>query len=667
MAPQLLEVKVADDLGDAGVLLSRSWAPSFQDAASDAGMGKLSIQANDPDIGLVDIGKFLYWLVDGVHVYTSRVEQRHRVRVDAAEESGQLRAWSGRGLVTEWEDADVRPENGFGKKPYSTARIFGFANPYFDDSSWTAAYQQFQQYLNLGPPANLYGLPEDWPDPFDYWIWSQPYTGDEVDPALSYFRKTYTMAGGGTFRIVCAGDNKFKAYIDGIEILSYLTNANEGWMRLYDIDVDMTAGEHVFAMAVENIVGPVNFAALIAGIWFNGGADGLGDKIITSDDSWVMVHNPDSPPGFSVDQVLQILLDEAQSDDLLLGWSIVVHGSFPIVPEISVQVGLDYFAVLRQFAESMLEYDTAATARELHIWPKNERGAPSGVTFAIGQNVTQLTDDQKSNPKNVVHVLYDDGHLEVEDTATRGGFTSIDLYGRRREYLSLKNVPSEAAARFALVEWFDLYAWPLYSVTVGLEPDAEVPYADFDKGDSITVDGEELIVHSFSGSVDDNGFVKWAVEVGTRQQLQQETFDRWLRSLALGSGNGKTLQASPNSPGVTGASLHRFPSEQRIAAFSFVGKITDAPPLNRSGNPALDRPFRLTGMILGSHGDGTSDTAVEFDLNGATLFGATLGPTDTVVRANYVADLVAGDVLEAVCTVAGGHTGVVATPRGYYL
>jgi hypothetical protein len=44
-----------------------------------------------------------------------------------------------------------------------------------------------------------------------------------------------------------------------------------------------------------------------------------------------------------------------------------------------------------------------------------------------------------------------------------------------------------------------------------------------------------------------------------------------------------------------------------------------------------------------------------------------MGAAVTEVRASFVADLVKGDVLEAECTTAGGHTGVVVTPRVYYI
>lgn len=650
--------------GASGTMATGWRETSFKDIPSDAGLGSFVIDNDDPQLGDFALGRYARFYIDGTHRFTSRIERISPTDVDDAEEAGQSSKLEGRTLVSEWEDATVAPENGMGRKPYSTTRIFGFANPYFDDSTWDPAYEQFQQDLTDAPPVALFGLPEDWPDPFDMWIWSQAYTGDEVDPATSYFRKTFTLADGALYRLVVAGDNRFKFYVDGIEALSYLGGGNDGWNRLADLDVEMSAGEHVLAAVVENVPGPANLAGLLAGLWVNGGTEGLGTHEVTTDDSWVMVHDPAVAPGFTIDAVIQILLDEAQAQGFLPGWTVTTHGTFPELAEIPVQVGDDYLKVLKGFAEAHIDFDTAIDAKVLHIWPKGDRSTASGVAFDLGDNVLELEHDQQDTIKNVAHVLYAGGHLLAEDIATRDGQTSIERYGRREAYLSLENFETIDAVNLYLEPWFEVNAWPRYAVTLGIDPTTgDVPYVDFDKTDTVLADGEELGVASIAATSDSVGDAEWTLEVSSRAQLVEAKLDRQLKAKAAGTVGGRSLTASPTRSGITGAERKQQTSTKRIESYSWSGAVT----ADRSGSPAVDRPVRVTGLILSSHGDGTGDTTVELLVNGSSEGSCTLGASDMEVRESFIVDVVAGDVVEVECTTAGEHTGVVATPKAYYV
>lgn len=680
----LVTVRIGDtpEAAVTGTPLTGAHGVEFRDVANDVGLGALSLQADDGQLQLVDIGKYLSFSVSGTTVLTTRVEDLSPDAINADEESGALTRVSGRSLIAELEDATVQPENGMGRQPFSSARVFSFASPYFDDLLWDTAYEQFQQKSMDGPPTSLYGLPEDWPDPFIFWIWGAEYTGEEQEPAITYFRKTFTIETGGLHRFVCAGDNKFKAYIDGIEVLSYLENGNDGWRRLYDLDVELSEGEHVIAAVVENILGPSNAAGFLCGLW-SVGIDGLGAKIVETDDTWKVLYNPAEPPGFTIGEIMLILLEEAEDAGLLPGgWTDVTGFSgthdaktdaWPILPEVSVQVGDDYLKVLKQFAESYVDFATNTSNRVLILYQKGNRGEVEDVDFTPGVNITELARKQVGTVKNVAHVLYKGGHVEIEDAEERGGNTSIELHGRRRAYLELQSFESLDAVNAYLAEWFKVYAWPHYSVTLGIEPaGGDIPFVDFGIADSIEVDGEELKVASITVTTDENGFAVYGLEVATLAELHDELLQRQLAAKASGTVGGRTLAASKTAPGVFGADRRIAPNTKRLQPVSFIGKVSNDSPTNLSGAVPIERPIRLTAIHFTGHGDGADDHSFSYVLNGSNQ-APSVEPTATQTeRIEFMTiDLVAGDVLQVECTAPAdpedGQTGVVITPRAYYV
>lgn len=655
-----------------GTAVSAHWGTQFKDVANDAGLGKLFIQADDPQLGDLAIGRFLRFSVGGVHRFTSRIERLSPVDVDADEEAGQVTMVQGRSLVSEWEDATVQPENGYDKHPFASTRLFGFANPYYVvGAEWNPAVEQFRQDATGVPPDELFGLPEEWYDPFIYWIWSDspPASGVDRDPGTSYFIKDFTIPGTGVgvYRWAGAGDNKHRLFIDGIEVAGYDGPANEGWTRMYDGDIELTSGiSHRCAAVVENVFSPSNNWGFLWGLWENAGTDGLGDKIIESDDTWDALHYPTAVPGFTIGRVVEILLEEAQAVGDLTGWGLSFDdvddtnsAPWPVLAEIPVQVGMDYLSVLHQFAEAWIDFDADIDSRTLHAWVKGTRGTTSGATFTIGDNITELSREQTGNIKNVAHVLFRDGHTEIADTNDPGGGTSISLYGQRRAYLSLEDFQSTNAVNEYLAEWFAVNAWPRYAVTLGIEPaSGDAPYAVFDKGDTIDVEGDDLTVVSIAAQADEVGKIEWAVDVSSRAEIREQNLDRALKSKANGTVGGRALVSTPQQIGVRGN--ERRPDRQlRVEAFSVVGTVAVA----ESGSQAIRRAVRYTGLEIRSEGDGGGDTTAVLKINGATVCTVSHNAFATRDVASCVADGGPNHFLTVAITQAGGHSGVVVTPR----
>jgi hypothetical protein len=666
----------AGDPGDQIDYTAQGTTAGFQLAFNSIGTGVVTVRNDDPLLAELTTGRYLRWMLDGTQVWTTRITWQRKAVVAPDEEVGHLTVVESQGQLADWQRATVQPELGYLTNPYSSARVFNFASPYYDDTDWDTPFEQFRQDEYGVPPNLLFGWPIDWPDPTIYWIWpTEKEEDEEVDPGIALFRGVATVANSGLHRACLAGDNRHRTWFDGIKILEYNEeHATQGWDKTYDLDVPASVGDHVIGAMVENIPGPVNNAGFLFGLWENAGSDGLGAKILESNDAdWKCLLDPDPWPGFTVGHVLRILLEEVQAltPARLDGWSLSCTDTddtddnpFPVIPELVVQVGDSLHKVLEQFAESYIDFDVDITTKTLHVWVKGMRGTTSSVVFDPGVNATELDRDEGGDFANTVHYRYKDGHTQFVDTATRDGETSIERYGVREVFLSLDDVERLDAVEEYLAEWLALNAWPRESVTFGLEPTGgDLPLTDFAVADEVTVDGDPLKVVSLTCEVDIHGRATWATEVVTRGEIWAQNLERTLQAKINGTFSGRSLFSSPSTPGVFGVAERTRPQAQRLQPYSWAGEVIE----DVSGTPAIDGPIRLTGIILSAHPGGGGDTTVHLNLNGSSAGSATIGAAQTEVRETFLEDLVQGDILEAECTEAGGHTGVVATPRAYYV
>lgn len=375
---------------------ARRWTPDL----NDTGAAELTVQNDLGGLSAVNYGSVVRFSLDGQARFAMLVERKLRKSIEQGEERGQTTSLSGRGTLAAWEEAVVYPELGAGRQG-PDVRSFNFASTSYDDSSWGYAVQSEQGVGDVG--GSREGAPQGWPDPEAWWIWSEySSTLASVPAGDAYFRKSFTVASGTLVAIFCTGDNEFDLWLDGESIMKDTLSGGVGWGGTKRTDVYLDAGEHLIAIRGSNAPGTnPNPAGVLVSV-FSLGAQGtaLGTRILKSDNTWRALGYPSSPPGFSPGQVVRILRDEFSNrggDGVALAFDDYTDSAgvaWPVTPEISVRVGLDYLNVLRQLAETYFDMRMAIGTMTLYAY--STMGTTRPVTLAAGANLRRLTHDGRA-------------------------------------------------------------------------------------------------------------------------------------------------------------------------------------------------------------------------------------------------------------------------------
>lgn len=671
-----ITIKIADSPSGAGTVIDNAHGYMFQDVLNDTGVGTFLLQNDDAQLSLCAFGSYVQWFVDGEHRFTTIIERTEKAEVAPGEEGSEATQVEGRGLVAEWESATVIPELGFDRQPYGRSRLFGFASPHYDDSSWGYAYQQFRQDDPSPSPDALWGRPDNAPDPFIWWIWGIPPPAQApTPPGLNLFRKKVYISEGGTYRLAIAADNQFYFFVDGLKVgIEYQGPGLEGWQQLHECNVSISEGWHTFAAEVVNAEGVpetnnAGFYCFMATVWNN--VIGLDDtNALESDEDWKALAYPEDIPGFTYGQVIRIILEESAAASKLSTWTLGFTDTldsdgtpWPVWPDITVRVGDDLLTMLRQFAESGIDFAVDPSSRRLDAWVKGNKGTASGLTFTTGVDVLELKRDERAPIANRLQIEYYRGVTEVLSIEERDGATSEETYGPIRKRLDLTEFHSITAVQDYLYRFFEVWAWPQERVTVALEPSADQqPYVEFVTGDSIEVNGSSLRVTSLTAAPDIVGQVRWAIEVASGGTLAEERLDHMLKAKISGTVGGRSLAAGPIEPKLQGTDY----TDGRSAQIPSLSSYGDAVAVGSAGVQVAEAPYRITGLVVTSPGDGTSPTTIRVrNLTRATSAVVSIGATEEEARLSTIIDVSMGDRVELDCVAAGGHSKINATLRVY--
>lgn len=368
--------------GGAPVPLENVRVPQWTDVLSQAGGFSFTLQNDDPDLGSCTFGRVVRFDLDVDPAFAGIIEAKTIIALDRDEESGEVTEIKGRGTMALNDSFVVYPEILTG--PVGDVRSFNFASTLFDDSGWAVA---MTAAITSGQ-----GEPPDWPDSTIVKM-SQVYDPDDNAPVgFNYFRKTITIPSTDMYRIFLSADDTVTMWIDGVLVVSKTDVIGK---TTQTVDVRLTGGAHLFALEVENYAGGVYniIWALFALYGLN--QDGtLGTKIAASDATWKAFGFAD-PPGFTIGKILRLLRVEAVARGVTvptLGFTDTQDSdgvAWPATPDVSLAVGLKGLAVLAQLAEAYVDLEMEKTTLELNAWIKGTKGAPSGVTYAVG-NLTEL-------------------------------------------------------------------------------------------------------------------------------------------------------------------------------------------------------------------------------------------------------------------------------------
>lgn len=546
------------------------------------GGGSFTISKSDPKFatyadvlgrtGLLAKRNLVRFKVDGVYrggfiiTKTGDVETEEGIDKLTYQVSGPgLRAW--------FRDATLYPEGGVVSKVGATTRMFSWASDaaagsWYVPSQWVATFgQALQGYDLVYKASNGTGnpwirQPADWPAVTNAeWIWSNDtrLTANQVAGTV-YFRNTLTIATAGKYRLYCTADNKFEAYVDGIAAVD-----GDQWKQTFTADVDLTAGQHVFAFKVTN---PVASPAGLLTALFLLNADGEPQTLISRSQggvsSWKCCPYPANEPGWSVGQVLTKIMGEAQARGIFSfglmtqTWTATADSNGQAWTKNlpwPLELGNDYSGFLERFEELSADVwvDPATFAVNVaQVRGIDRTGTVPGSAVAYIQpilNLTAQSDEREASYKTVALVKGQTGWVE------RSNPIDVAEYGRLETAVSVAeaagNLANEIGDRTLQRAMVDTRSRP-----IGFVPSPGcVPFTDFGVGDLILVgrgdDGrapESHRVASIAFEQAEDGTLQWSVELDEREATEQESLDKFLESITGGASGGSYAGVTPTIP-----------------------------------------------------------------------------------------------------------------------
>lgn len=556
-------------------LLDKTTGRKWNDPFNDAGAGEFEIHADHPlalsaltdGAGAAVYDNIVRCRLNGVTRYAFIIKKNTKRTAKADEEVGKVLAVGGPGTLAFFRRATVYPERGIGRISPDN-RLFNWTAFSFNDAAWPAA-SQLTRYDDSGsgsPWNSLYGIfPRDFPDPTAYWIWGASGSATaNAPPGDVYFRKRFTLTSTTPAVAVFSTDNGMDVFLDNAYITSK-SGLSGAWTQAGRVDLLLDQGEHLIAIKGHNGsldelgIGPVlnvggTLFALHANA-FGGGTGGtdFGPLILHSDSSWkVLQYPPGGPPGMTPGEVLRVLFTEAQSRGALPGvtWTFTdandsAGAPWATTPDLGVQVGTTYEAMLRQLAE--VACDLHMDPQSLRLDVLNARGAASSAALAIGSNITDLEHQGDGDITNAAILRFSSGWREASDTS------SITAHGRHEGFLSLGTAPSQEQGQLAAQALFADAGRPRDAIVVtheGPVGSGEEPYADYDVADTITAparDGQATsqVVKAITVSEDAEGNPIFVPELQSLSDAFEGRLQRWLKRMSAGTVSGQSENASP--------------------------------------------------------------------------------------------------------------------------
>lgn len=400
-----------------GTLLDQSFGRTWQDQISEPGSGTVSLDNRDVDLALIEDESLLRFELNGQAQMLVLPKSRTQVTVAPGEEHDEITTLTGPGHLAVLSEAVVYPSRGVGSLPIEDDRLFSWPAPDFDDSGWVDATEIARQDATSEWWTNLPNQPF-WPDPLSFWIWAHQGSELSAPPGTCYFRRTFTLADPARVVIFFTVDDIGSVYIDGqhltdLDVGSRADTAGPTEVRyLYLI---LSAGDHVLAVEATNSPGApgddpavTNPAGFLLSMFAMAG-NTLGDLLIRTDDNWVMVEYPASPPGMTPGRVVEILAAEAVDRGslpallfLMFDDQVDSNGNpWPVVGDISTKVGTDYLTFLRQMSGTYFDMWMAPSGFELYLFSLDQQGVDTSIDW---HPPTDADDPTSGNVDQLVHL-----------------------------------------------------------------------------------------------------------------------------------------------------------------------------------------------------------------------------------------------------------------------
>ena len=298
------------------------------------------------------------------------------------------------------------------------------------------------------------------------------------------------------YSIYVAGDNEYKLWIDGVLVAEFAEGpTRDAFTTPRRVDLVLTPGVHRFCIQITNLSGPsANLAGAILAMFSQDTSGNDDTLVLRTNSSWKALDYPTDPPGFTLGKQLGTLVTEAQDDEAtLLGWTLdcdddvdAASNDWPTDREWSFGVGDTSLKVLRQLGETDIDFVVDPSTRTLHPYNIDTYGTLPGAATAVLDKLSSLRFSGQSDIKNTLLVRYRTGYTEVRDQ------DSVDIFGRRKGFLSLGDVESETEAQRLGTRELIRLAWPTNQISLRADPSASATaavYTDYDLGDYVLTYG----------------------------------------------------------------------------------------------------------------------------------------------------------------------------------
>lgn len=423
------------DITNPVAVLADAMGQTFQDRHKELGTGEVTLLNTDPDLGVVwDAECVVRFEVLGRAAFTMIVNELDHVAIAEGEEHDQTTKLAGRAHISVLEESVVYPPTGPDTKPFSDERIFSWPSPDLNDSWWGATDILVTQ---ASPPRFPDGAPrpplidpsgfngsywefaiaDDWPDSDAWWMWAHwPNSREWAPTGTCYFRRHFTVPADNRIAqlmIYCVLDDDGEVWLDGIKIMECTYGVEP--VGVYTMPVDITPGEHTFAIMCTNMVDPegdevhnpggVLFAAY--------GVDGVGQftdwtPIVRSDGSWLIVEYPPQPPGFTPGEVIRHVIEEGQArgcfPEITLGFTDQFDAAgnpWTITGSISTKTSTNLWTFIgEEMATTYVDIWMGPGDFCLFAWIHDGRGRDRPVTLT---GVTDEMDPMSGNLRGLTH------------------------------------------------------------------------------------------------------------------------------------------------------------------------------------------------------------------------------------------------------------------------
>lgn len=502
------DVKISDLVTQSGV--------RFQDVFNDVGSGSLTIQLDDPDAALLDVGAEVRCYMFGQVVFTWSILAQPSIDLwSEGEEAAQTKSASGPGRASLLEKGMVYPPIPLTSTINPQHRLYTFASIDFPNATtWGGSWEQVLggqlsdsrsvpiEYTTVSPGGGedvvetvMVPAPNGWPVPDAWWIWGQE---DSQVVGKNFFRKAFFISTAQKVAIMASADNYFTLYLDGTPLLG--ENEVEGnWKDYRRVDLVLDVGWHTFAAVVINIEiapGLNNPAAFIAAITtMDEDLDPVLPAIIQTDGTWSSLAYPTPEPGWTPGQILIDAIGEAQARGALPGFvydftafNDSLGNPWQYLEGFSVTIGSSVLDILKGLNDQgHVDWRVKPGGKLLQMFVRDAIATNSGVTYQVTGDVdTQELVSQQFVPQaeifNRYLVKWSDGYFEINHEDSQA------LWGDFEGFMTI-DAPSIADATAQAMVLLNEAAVPVYSIVCQVDPLTEgtSPYGAYGPGEKIRI------------------------------------------------------------------------------------------------------------------------------------------------------------------------------------